>query len=216
MAGVVRRSRRSTVYGWMVAVGVMVGVSAIPAYADDGGEGMPQVPPGGGAGPDARIELLLETGAGPSRPGHELTLRTTVTNKDGEDVEGALLAQHVPEALEILEVGEEGVVNEGIVNWRVAVPAGEKSEYTVRVRIPEEVGGRERLMSTACLLLDRTAEPAACASGTVVVTEATVAGRMSEYANVGGLLRIAGVAVVAVVAGLMWVLWRRRSVPDRR
>ncbi|WP_285730154.1 hypothetical protein [Nocardiopsis sp. ATB16-24] len=215
MVGIARRSRRSAVCGWMAAVGVMVGTAAIPAYADDGG-GVPQVPPGGGAGPATRIALVLEAGAEPSRPGHELTLRTTVTNDDGEDVEEALLAQHVPEALEILEVGEEGVVNEGIVNWRVRVPAGEESEYTVRVRAPEETQGRERLMSTACLLLDRTAEPVACASGTVVVTEATVGWRMSEYANAGGPLRVAGVVVVAVAAGLVWVLWRRGSVPGRR
>ncbi|WP_150242563.1 hypothetical protein [Nocardiopsis quinghaiensis] len=214
MTGTVRKNWRNAAYGRAVAAGlVAVGVLAAPALAeDDGSGGAPRTRLAGGADPAAGMGLTLDAGAQPSSPGREFTLRTTLANGDGGTVEGALLAQHVPGSLEIVEVGGDGVVKDGIVNWQVAVPAGEESVYTVRVRVPEEARGRERLTSTACLLLDRDSEPAMCASDAVVVTETTVAGRMSEYMDRDGLLRAAG---VALLAGLAWMLWRRRSASGR-
>lgn len=150
---------------------------------------------------EGRVELFLDAGEAP-RPGQEFTLRTTV---NGGPVKGALLAQHVPEELEIVEVGGEGVVRDGIVNWQVTVPAGEEAVYTVRVRAPEGAG--ERLTSTACLLLERDADPAACASDTVLLAEAAAMSRVSEYTGPADLLRIGG---AALAAGLAWMLWRRR------
>jgi hypothetical protein len=152
------------------------------------------------------VELFLDSGEAP-RPGQEFTLRTTVANGP---VEGALLAQHVPEDLEIVEVGEEGVVRDGIVNWQVTVPAGEEAVYTVRVRAPEGAG--ERLTTTACLLLERDAAPASCASDTVVVAEGAAMSRVSEYASPADLLRAGGVALAAWLA---WMLWRRRRALSR-
>ncbi|NYH54391.1 hypothetical protein HNR06_003980 [Nocardiopsis arvandica] len=203
MTGMVRKSCRNTAYGRAAAAGLVAmatGVLAAPALADDG------------AGPAAGMGLTLDAGAQPPGPGQELTLRATLANGGGGAVEGALLAQHVPESLEIVEVGGDGVVKDGIVNWRVAVPAGEETAYTVRVRVPEDAEGRERLTSTACLLLDRDSDPAMCASDTVVVAETTVAGRASEYMDRDGLVRAAG---VALLAGLAWALWRRRSASVR-
>ncbi|OKI20184.1 hypothetical protein A6A08_23485 [Nocardiopsis sp. TSRI0078] len=207
------RKSRNTVYGRAVAIGlVAAGVFAAPALAADRSGEAPQVRLAGGVDQAPGMGLTLDAGAEPPRPGQELTLRTTLANGNGDAVEGALIAQHVPESLEIVEVGGDGVVKDGIVNWQVAVPAGEESVYTVRVRVPEGAKGRERLTSTACLLLERDADPATCASDTVVVREATVAWRMSEYMDRDGLLRAAG---AALLAGLAWVLWRRRSAAGR-
>ncbi|WP_241480301.1 DUF4139 domain-containing protein [Nocardiopsis halotolerans] len=156
--------------------------------------------------------LVVDAGAQPPRPGQEFALRTTVTNGGGAPVTGALLAQHVPEVMEIVEVEGDGVVREGIVNWQVDVPAGEEAVYTVRVRAPEGEDARERLTSTACLLLERDSDPTACASDTVVPAEGTVMSRVSEYVEPAGLLRAAG---VALVLGLVWILWRRVAVVRR-
>ncbi|WP_159941129.1 MULTISPECIES: hypothetical protein [unclassified Nocardiopsis] len=204
-----QKYRGNRAYGRTAAVGLAAaGALAAPAYAADEFRGVEQVP-SPPADQGARVGLVLEADAKPPRPGQEVTLRTTVANDDAEPVEGALLAQHVPTAVEIVEVGGDGVVNEGIVNWNVDVPAGEEAVYTLRVRAPE---GGERLTSTACLLLDRNSDPTACASDTVDVTEATVAWRVSEFTDRDGLLRAAG---AAALAGLAWVLWRRRRAAGR-
>lgn len=195
--------------GALLAGPVMAGVLLALAFADDGrGKSSPD-PGGQDPGAKAGVELFLEAGAESARPGEEFDVRTTVASV--EDVEGALLAQHVPEGLEIVEAGDGGVVREGIVNWRVAVPAGGEETFTVRVRVPDD-GGRERVTSTACLLLQREAEPVACASDAVDPAGATVMSRVSEYMSPVGLLRAAG---VLLVAALGWVLLRRGGVLRR-
>ncbi|MFE6449192.1 hypothetical protein [Nocardiopsis dassonvillei] len=194
------RKYRAKTAGALTAGALTAGLTAAGAL---GAPAPAAAEPVQGEGP---VGLFLEAGEAP-RPGEEFTLRTTVT--DGP-VEGALLAQHVPGELEIVEVGEEGVVRDGIVNWRVTVPEGEEAVYTVRVRAPEATG--ERLTSTACLLLERDADPAACASDSVLVAEQTAMSRVSEYADPANLLRAVG---VALAAGLAWMLWRRRRALSR-
>jgi len=159
------------------------------------------------------VGLTVTVGDEPAHPGREVTLRATVDNSDSAPVRGGLLAQHFPESLEILEVDGGGAADQGIVNWRVDVPAGERAVYTVRARVAEGIEPEERVMSTACLLLDRDADPAACASNTVVVTEATVMSRVSEYVDPEWMVRSAG---VALVAGLVWLVWRQRGILSRR
>ncbi|KOX23618.1 hypothetical protein [Nocardiopsis sp. NRRL B-16309] len=149
---------------------------------------------------------LSVSGQDGAAPGEEVVLRTTVANDGDAPVEGALLAQHVPEGMEVLEVGQGGMVEEGIANWGVGVHAGGESVHTVRVRVTEDAAVDERLTSTACLLLDRDAEPAACASDTVRVTERSAAlGWPMDRAT---LVRSVGAGLVLV---LLWLLWRRKS-----
>ncbi|MEE2044870.1 hypothetical protein Q7689_16050 [Nocardiopsis tropica] len=216
MARLVRGSSRSTVSGWggAFAAGlVAVGLAAAPASAS--AEENPRGLPGSAPGEEGRMPLVglsVVVGDEPANPGEEVTLRTTVANSDGEPVRGALLAQHFPEELEVLEVDGGGSADQGIVNWRVEVPAGEEAVYTVRARVAEGAVPDKRVMSTACLLLDRDADPAACASNTVVVTEVTAMSRVSEYVGREWLLRSVG---AALVVGLAWLMWRRRGVLRR-
>ncbi|MDT0328749.1 hypothetical protein [Nocardiopsis lambiniae] len=194
-----------------VAALVGAGLLAVaPAALADPDRGRAEADPSAAApGQEAFVGLsLVAEGGGTPLPGHEVVLRTTVANGDPEgEVRDAHLAQHVPDDLEVVEVDGEGVLAGGIVNWRVDVPAGGEQVYTVRVRVGEDTEGTERLMSTACLLLERDADPTACASDTVVVASPTVMSRMSEAMNGGTLARMAG---VALLVGLGWAVWRRR------
>ncbi|MFE3461149.1 hypothetical protein ACFXKD_26695 [Nocardiopsis aegyptia] len=186
------RCRAVPVWIGAVAVGAVV-LAATGAAADE------QAAPVG-------VSVSGEDGEDGAAPGEEVVLRTTVTNGGGAPVEGALLAQHVPEGMEVVEVGQGGMVEEGIANWGIGVPAGGESVHTVRVRVAEDAAVDERLMSTACLLLDRDAEPAACASDTVRVTERSAA--LGWPADRATLVRSVGAGLVLV---LLWLLWRRRS-----
>lgn len=192
------------------AVGVFAAAGAVGAglVAAAPAAGSAAHAPSDASPPEAFVGLSLVVEEAAPLPGHETVLRTTVANGDAsEEVSGAQLAQHVPDALEIVEVGGEGVLEGGIVNWRVDVPAGGERDYTVRVRVREDARGAERLMSTACLLLERNADPAACASDTVVVASPTVLSRVSEAVDGALLGRVAG---AALLVGLGWLVWRRR------
>ncbi|WP_304451109.1 hypothetical protein [Nocardiopsis sp. YSL2] len=180
------------------AVPVLIGAVAVGAAA--------LVASGAAADEQAAPVSLSVSGEDGAAPGEEVVLRTSVTNGDSAPVEGALLAQHVPEGMEVLEVGQGGMVEEGIANWGVGIPAGGEAHHTVRVRIAEDTAVDERLMSTACLLLDRDAEPTACASDTVLVTERSAAlGGLADRATLVGSV---GAGLVLV---LVWFLWRRRG-----
>lgn len=192
--------------GVAALMGAGLVVSAPAALADAGGD--VHTAPSAEESPEAFVGLSLAVEGEAPLPGHEAVLRATVANGDsGEAVSGAQLAQHVPDDLEVLEVGAGGVLEDGIVNWRVDVPAGGERDYTVRVRVAEDVQGAERLMSTACLLLDRNADPTACASDTVVVASPTVLSRVTETVDGALLARVAG---AALLVGLGWLVWRRR------
>ncbi|MEV2276491.1 hypothetical protein AB0I72_12955 [Nocardiopsis sp. NPDC049922] len=179
---------------------------AAPAWADGGG---------GDAGREsalaeldraALVRLVLTAPDEYPLPGEEAEFRATVANDGVSPVEGALLAQHVPEELEIVEVGGEGVLEGGIANWRVDVAEGEEAEFVLRVRVPGGADAGRRLMSTACLLLDRDADPTSCATDTLVVGEPTVLSRVNAFVGAGPV-RVAG---AALGLALIWLLWRAR------
>lgn len=206
-------ARRVAWTGTVLAAAVLC---TAPAVADEGKResGLPGVVSEGGEG-ITEADLVGLTLSGPDRspvPGEEVVYRATVANGSGVAVEGGLLAQHVPEPLEVLDVGEGGRVEEGIANWRVDVPEEGQGVYTVRVRVPEDAEAGERVVSTACLLLDRNAEPSACASDTLLVAERTVLARMGELVDRDGLVRAVGVGVLMV---LVWLLWRQWG-PSRK
>ncbi|CAL9573588.1 hypothetical protein SUDANB121_04917 [Nocardiopsis dassonvillei] len=206
MGGDGRRGRWRAA-GVAAATGAVL-MAATPAAAAVDPDGRAPSAPSAPPSPEAFVGLSLVVEEAAPLPGHETVLRTTVANGDAsEGVSGAHLAQHVPEALEIVEVGGGGELEDGIVNWRVDVPAGEERDYTVRVRVREDAEGTERLMSTACLLLEREADPASCASDTVVVASPTVLSRAAEAVDGGLLGRMAG---AALLVGLGWLVWRRR------
>ncbi|MBR8742051.1 hypothetical protein [Nocardiopsis sp. MG754419] len=195
-------------------VGAVTGVAAVallavPASADRAGDR--SILADGGAD-TALVGLSLSGSAQPSAPGEEIVYRATVANDGEEAIENGLLAQHVPEPLEVVELGQGGVLEEGVANWRVDVPAGGEAEYTVRVRLPESAPEEERAVSTACLLLDRDAEPAACASDTLLVAESTMLSRMGEVVDREGVLRAVGVGALML---LVWLLWRQWGVRRR-
>lgn len=170
---------------------------------------------GEGASEAAPVGLVLSGAPQPPPAGEEFVYRATVAGGEGEAVEGGLLAQHVPEPLDVVEVGQGGVLEEGVANWRVEVPAGGESEFTVRVRVPEDAGEEARVVSTACLLLDRDAEPSACASDTLLVAESTVLSRVGAAIDREGVLRAVGVGVLMLLVWLLWRQWRRWGTPGR-
>lgn len=192
-------------------VGAVTGVAAAalltaPAVADGEGE----------AGADtALIGLALSGAPEPPPAGEEFVYRATIANDGGEEVEGGLLAQHVPEPLEVVEVGQGGVLEEGVANWRVDVPAGGGAEFTVRVRVPEETSEEARVVSTACLLLDRDRdnEPSACASDTLLVAEPTVLSKVGAAIDREAVVRAVGVGVLMLMVWLLWRQWRRWGTP---
>lgn len=194
--------------------GVLAGLAAAvlcaaPAVADEDApeRGLTGVLSEGEGLTDADLVGLALSGAGqPSLPGEEVVLRATVANGGGGPVEGALLAQHVPEPLEVLEIDQGGLVEEGVANWRVDVPGDGEAVYTVRVRLSEEAEAGARVVSTACLLLDREAEPSSCASETLLVADQTVLSRAGELLDRDGVVRAVGVGVLMV---LVWLLWRQ-------
>ncbi|MEU3308768.1 hypothetical protein ACWGSK_09740 [Nocardiopsis sp. NPDC055551] len=186
-------------------VGAVAGVAAVAlltAPASAGGEG--------GAGAEAELVGLALSGAPEPPPaGEEFVYRATIANDGGEEVVGGLLAQHVPEPLEVVEVGQGGVLEEGVANWRVDVPVGGESEFTVRVRVPEETSGEARVVSTACLLLERDDEPSACASDTLLVAEPTVLSKVGAAIDREAVVRAVGVGVLMLMVWLLWRQWRR-------
>jgi hypothetical protein len=181
---------------------------AAPAVADedDPERGLPGVLSEGEGLTDADLVGLALSGADQPLPGEEVVYRATVANGGGTPVEGALLAQHVPEPLEVLEIDQGGLVEEGVANWRVDVPEDGETVYTVRVRVSEDAEAGARVVSTACLLLDRDAEPSACASDTLLVADRTVLSRAGELVDRDGVVRAVGVGVLMV---LVWLLWRQ-------
>ena len=200
-----RRGRRpAAVVAAVVGAGL---VSWAPAAFADSGRA--EEAPSAVKPVESSVGLTLVVEGEAPLPGHEAVLRATVANGDQKRaVSGAQLAQHVPDGLEVLEVGADGVLEGGIVNWRVDVPAGAERDYTVRVRVREDAQEEERLMSTACLLLDRNADPTACAGDTVVVASPTVMSRVSAVLDGALMARVAG-AVLLMGAG--WLVWRRRA-----
>ncbi|MGW5878272.1 hypothetical protein ACWFMI_17170 [Nocardiopsis terrae] len=204
-------------FGWGLAGLAAAVLCAAPAAADGqgGGRAQPGVLADGGAGlADSELVGLTLTGAERSpMPGEEVRYRATVANGGATAVEGGLLAQHVPEPLEVVGIDRSGVVEEGVANWRVDVPEGGEAVYAVRVRVPEDAEAGDRVVSTACLLLDRDAEPSACASDTLLVADRTVLSRVGELMDRDALVRAAGAGVLVV---LVWLLWRQWGVAKRR
>lgn len=220
----VRRGRFVRGSGWMVSGLAVAVLCAPPAAADEEGAGserdtggeqeLPAVLSEGGDGTadGALVGLALSGGEQPPLPGEEVVYRVTVANSGEAPVEDGLLAQNVPESLEAVDVEGSGLVEEGVANWRVDVPEGDEAVYTVRGRVPEDAEVGHRLVSTACLLLDRDGEPAACASDTLRVGDQTVLSRVGSAVDLEGLLRVAGVGMLAV---LVWLVWRQRSAFKR-
>lgn len=205
------RGRGRTRGAGRTVAGAVAGAAAAallvaPASAEGQGEGASEAAP---------VGLVLSGAPQPPPAGEEFVYRATVAGGEGEAVEGGLLAQHVPEPLEVVEVGQGGVLEEGVANWRVEVPAGGESEFTVRVRVPEGAGEEARVVSTACLLLDRDAEPSACASDTLLVAESTVLSRVGAAIDREGVLRAVGVGVLMLLVWLLWRQWRRWGTPGR-
>ncbi|GAA1465788.1 hypothetical protein NE857_23810 [Nocardiopsis exhalans] len=195
--------------GWALAGLAAAVLCAAPAVADedDPERGLPGVLSGGeGLADSDPVGLALFGVDQPPLPGEEVVYQATVANGGETPVEGALLAQHVPEPLEVLEIDQGGLVEEGVANWRVDVPEGGEAVYTVRVRVSENAEAGVRVVSTACLLLDRDAEPSACASDTLLVADQTVLSRAGELVDRDGVLRAVGVGVLMV---LVWLLWRQ-------
>ncbi|HJE57152.1 MAG TPA: hypothetical protein K8V84_01360 [Nocardiopsis listeri] len=190
-------------------VGAVAGVAAAalltaPASADGEGE----------AGADAALVGLALSGAPEPPPaGEEFVYRATIANDGKGEVEGGLLAQHVPEPLEVVEVGQGGVLEEGVANWRVDVPAGGESEFTVRVRLPEGMSEEARVVSTACLLLERDDEPSACASDTLLVAEPTALSKVGAAIDREAVVRAVGVGALMLMVWLLWRQWRRWGTP---
>lgn len=159
------------------------------------------------------VEVGLSSDDESPGPGEEVLFRATVVNGADEPIEGALLAQHVPEDMEIVEVGQGGVVEQGIANWVVDVAAERDAEYTVRARLADDVRPRRQLGSTACLLLERQADPTACATDDLEVSAPTVTSRMGEALDGTGLVRAVGAGLLVLV---LWMFWRRRGVRSAR
>jgi hypothetical protein len=201
--------------GGAVAGLVSVVLCAAPALADEEGasgsgreRGLPGVLAEGAEGLTETdlVGLSLSGADQPPLPGEEVLYRATVANGGADAVEGGLLAQHVPEPLEVVGLDQGGVMEESVANWRVNVPEDGESVYTLRVRVPEDAQAGERVVSTACLLLDRDAEPTACASDTLLVADPTVLSRVGEAVDREGLLRAVGVGALML---LVWLLWRQ-------
>lgn len=213
--------------GGRAVAGVVTGVAAAallstPAWAErdqsaelvaDGATGGDGTDGGDEATDAALVGVVLSGAERPPMPGEEFLYRATVVNDREAAVENGRLAQHLPEPLEVVEVGQGGLVEEGVANWRVDVPEGGESAYTVRVRVPEDVPAQARVVSTACLLVERDAEPSACASDTLLVAEPTMLSRVGEVFDGKGVVRAVGVGALML---LFWLLWRQWGVLRRR
>ncbi|WP_017605834.1 hypothetical protein [Nocardiopsis alkaliphila] len=206
------RARERAVAGTVAGMAVAVLLSA-PASAEHGEASTPSTGGDGGGFDAALVELALSgSGRSPLR-GEEFTYRATVVNEGDTAVENGLLAQHLPEPLEVVDVDQGGMLEEGVANWRVDVPPGGEAVYTVRVRVSEEVPGEERVVSTACLLLEREADPSACASEALLVAESTMFARVGQVLDRETLVGTVGVGALMM---LLWLLWRRWGVPNGR
>ncbi|WP_116244439.1 hypothetical protein [Nocardiopsis sp. FIRDI 009] len=188
-----------------VAVLAAAGTGVAPGWADEGVPGAGVEPAVAGLDRSGSVGLALIADDRSPMPGEEAVFRATVVNDGGTRVKGALLAQHVSEELEIVEAGE-GVLAGGVVNWRVDLSHGQEAEFALRVRVPAGAVAGDRLTSTACLLLDRDADPTSCARDTLVVGEPTVMSRVEAFVGAGSV-RVAGAALGLT---LVWLLWRAR------
>lgn len=194
MARFARRGRQCVVAG-----GIGVGLTLLGATPVSAGGTVEEAPP---------VGVVLSSDDEPPGPGEEVVFRTIVANEADDPVEGALLAQHVPEDMEIVEVGQGGVVEQGIVNWLVDVAADRDVEYTVRARLADDARPGRQMGSTACLLLERENDPTACATDAVEVSAPTITSRVGEVLDARGLVPAAGAGILIL---LLWVLWRRRE-----
>lgn len=193
------------VTGWVGAgaTGLLVVASAPAAAAPDEREGSAE-------GEPPLVGVSLSGFEDSTEPGEEVTFDLTVANSGGEPVEQALLAQHVPDGLELVSAGREGVIEQNIANWVVDVPAGEDVEYTVTARLAEDARPGRQLGSTACLLLEREAEPAACVTENLAVVQEGLGADLAAVVDSENMLRVAGAGFVVL---LLWMLWRRRGLP---
>lgn len=194
------RARASAVLG----VAAVLLLSSAPVAADGEGGSSAATPSESGA----EAPGVALSGDAPSpMPGEEFLYRATVTNDGAERAEGALLAQHVPAPLEVVEVGQDGVLEEGVANWRIDLPAGEETVRTVRVRVSETAPADARAVSTACLLLDRDEEPTACASETLLIAEPTMLSRVGDVFDRDTMIRAMGAGALMLLAWLFWRQW---------
>src|SRR5699024_3145460 len=130
----------------VVAGSIGVGLTllgATPVSADGSAE---EAPP---------VGVVLSSDDEPPGPGEEVVFRTTVSNEADDPVEGALHDQQLPEDMEIVEIGQDGVVEHVIVNWVVDVVADRDVDYTVRAGLANDALPRRQMGSTACLLLEK-------------------------------------------------------------
>ena len=196
------------VAGWVGAgsAWLLVAASAPVAAAPEGRES-----PDGGESPS--VGITLEGVEGPTGPGEEVRFDLTVANSDDRPVEQALLAQHLPEGMELVSAGGEGVIEQNIANWVVDVPAGQDVEYTVTARLDDDARPGRQLGSTACLLLEREAEPTACTTENLAVAEEGQGADLAAVVDGEDMLRVAGAGIVVL---LVWMLWRRRAMPMAR
>lgn len=206
MARIAQRSW-SPVAGWVGvgATGLLVAASAPVAAAPEGRESPD--------GESSSVGITLEGVEGPTGPGEEVRFDLTVANSDDRPVEQALLAQHLPDGMELVSAGSEGVIEQNIANWVVDVPAGENVEYTVTARLDDDARPGRQLGSTACLLLEREAEPTACTTENLAVAEEGRGADLAAVVDGEDMLRVAGAGLVVL---LVWMLWRRRGMPLER
>lgn len=198
----------SPVTGWVGAgaTGLLVAASVPVAAAPDGRES-----PGANESPS--VGITLDGVEGPTGPGEEIRFDLSVVNSDDRPVEQALLAQHVPDGMELVSAGGEGVIEQNIANWVVDVPAGEDIEYTVTARLDDDARPGRQLGSTACLLLERESEPTACTTENLAVAEEGQGADLAAVVDGEDMLRVAGAGLVVL---LVWMLWRRRGMPMKR
>lgn len=106
--------------------------------------------------PDLTVLSALETSEPESgslvRPGDEIEYTITVFNPRATDATGVNITNAVPAGTTLVSVGEDGRQDgEGRVAWTVTVPARKSTAVTFKVRVNDEVSGRNDLASIACV-----------------------------------------------------------------
>ncbi|WP_079170489.1 hypothetical protein [Mangrovactinospora gilvigrisea] len=171
------------------------------------------------AAPPPPMSIAVTDGVDAVRWGSRLTYHVTLKNQDSAPLHGVRVEQRLPDGAREVRGGGGGRVHHGTVVWRTDLAGRATAAFTASAVLGRPDGGadggRRRTAGTVCAYVGAAAAPAVCAADTdelpAVPGLSEDAARTAGPAGGGALAVGAAGAGAAALAGVGFVVWRRRA-----